>query len=130
MASETSFCELKGKEVINIIDGKRLGKIIDVVFDTCCSRVLGFVVPSQNKSWNIFKSSDDIFIPCQDVCKIGQDVILVKVFLPNINIQNSKKTRYAKMANVQDAQTQNVETNNYIGTYEANDQNSNENQNS
>ena len=22
---ETSFCELKGKEVINIVDGKRLG---------------------------------------------------------------------------------------------------------
>ena len=87
---ETSFCELKGKEVINVVDGTRLGKIIDIVFDTCTSRVLGFVVPSQNKSWNIFKSSDDIFIPCQDICKIGEDVILVRVMIANTQVKSQK----------------------------------------
>ena len=87
---ETSFCELKGKEVINVVDGACLGKIIDIVFDTCTNRVLGFVVPSQKKSWNIFKSSDDIFIPCQDICKIGEDVILVRVMIANTQVKSQK----------------------------------------
>ena len=131
MANETSFCELKGKEVINIIDGRRLGRIIDVVFDVCCNRVLGFVVPSQNKSWNIFKSSDDIFIPCHDVCKIGQDVILVKVFLPNASIQSTKKSKYVKMANVQEEPSpKEAEFENYLGTYNIDEQNIKDNQNS
>ena len=123
MATETSFCELKGKEVINIIDGTRLGRIIDIVFDTNCNRVLGFVVPSQNKSWNIFKSSEDIFIPCQDICKIGKDVILVKVFLPNTNPRKLGKARYANAYGVDNAnvQTQNAEPSqpneNFLGTY-------------
>ena len=104
---ETSFCELRGKEVINIIDGKRLGKIIDIVFDVNCNRVLGFVVPSQNKSWNIFKSSEDIFIPVQDICKIGEDVILVKVFLPNVNIQKVKSSKYQKDVAAQNQTTEN-----------------------
>ena len=56
---ETSFCELKGTEVINITDGKRLGRIVDIVFDTKFGRLLGIVVPCYNKNWNIFKSSDE-----------------------------------------------------------------------
>lgn len=84
---ETTFCELKGKEVINVTDGKRLGRIIDLVFETNCCKVLGFIVPSYNKSWNIFKNSDDIFIPCKNICKIGEDVILVDIFVPNRQAQ-------------------------------------------
>lgn len=118
MVTETSFCELKGKEVINIIDGTRLGRIIDIVFDINCNRVLGFVVPSQNKSWNIFKSGEDIFIPCHDICKIGKDVILVKVYLPNIKAQNVGKTKYAKMANVDVQNQPEMQPNeNILGTY-------------
>lgn len=80
---ETTFCELRGKEVINVSDGKRLGRIIDIVFETNCGKVLGFIVPCYNRSWNIFKNADDIFIPFNNVCKFGDDVILVNVFVPN-----------------------------------------------
>src|SRR5574344_983728 len=97
---ETSFCELKGKEVINVTDGKRLGRIIDLVFDTACGKILGFVVPSYNKSWNIFKSNDDIFIPYYSVCKIGDDAILVKICVPNARPTKAK------------IQTQNVQSQN------------------
>ena len=87
---ETSFCELKGKEVINVVDGKRLGKIIDIVFDTRFGKVLGIVVPSYNKSWNIFKSNDDIFIPFNCICKFGEDAILVQIYIPNQTCSNKK----------------------------------------
>ena len=95
---ETSFCELKGKEVINIVDGKKLGRIIDIVFDTQCGKILGIVVPNYNKSWNIFKSSDDIFIPFNCICKFGDDAILVQIFIPNQKEVFAKKGRFVKTA--------------------------------
>ena len=96
---ETSFCELKGKDVINIVDGKKLGKIIDIVFNTQTGRMLGVVVPSYNKSWNIFKSSDDIFIPFGCICKFGDDAILVQIFLPNQKENFAKKGKFVRTAN-------------------------------
>ena len=96
---ETSFCELKGKEVINIVDGKKLGRIIDLVFETSCGRVLGIVVPAYNKSWNIFKSSEDIFIPYNCICKFGDDAILVRIFVANPK-QVSKRGRFVKTASM------------------------------
>ena len=96
---ETSFCELKGKEVINIVDGKKLGRIIDIVFETNCGKMLGIVVPSYNKSWNIFKSSEDIFIPYNCICKFGDDAILVRIFVANPK-QVSKRGRFVKTASM------------------------------
>ena len=90
---ETSFCELRGKEVINVVDGKRLGKIIDIVFDTRFGKMLGIVVPCYNKSWNIFKQCDDIFIPFSSICKFGEDAILVQIYIQNQNVAN-KKNKY------------------------------------
>ena len=100
---ETTFCELRGKEVINVLDGKRLGKIIDLVFDTRCGKILGLVVPCYNKSWNIFKTADDIFIPYSNVCKIGDDVILVEIFVQN---QKSSKQRPSFVRTAKVEQTQ------------------------
>ena len=67
-------------------------------------------MPSQNKSWNIFKSSEDIFIPCQDICKIGKDVILVKIFLPNTNPNKIGKSKYPTSYNINTAQAQTAES--------------------
>ena len=40
---ETSFSELRTKEVINTADGRRLGKVCDLVFCYPENRVLGIV---------------------------------------------------------------------------------------
>lgn len=117
---ETTFCELKGKEVINVIDGKRLGRIIDIVFDSCCGRILGLVVPAYTKSFNIFKTCDDIFIPYANVCKIGEDVILVRICVqnPKVAMLGSCKTKYTKAMGVEEEKTaeQNVDAQNESGT--------------
>lgn len=108
---ETSFCELKGKEVINIVDGKRLGRIIDLIFDTNCGRILGIVVPAYNKGWNIFKSSDDIFIPFNRICKFGDDAILVQVFIQK-NQCNTKKGKILKTTTAENLiNTQTIDNN-------------------
>ena len=104
---ETSFCELKAKEVVNIVDGKRLGHITDLVFETNCGKILGLVVPGEKSGWNIFKSVEDIFIPYQNICKIGYDTILVELYNQN-RINVLKQTTYTATAEVQQDNNINV----------------------
>lgn len=78
---ELSFCNLKSKDVINVCDGRNLGNITDIIFDTCCGRIQGIVIPNSKSFFNFFKSSNDIFIPYNHICKIGKDIILVDIII-------------------------------------------------
>ncbi len=71
---ELSFSELKRKDVINTPDGKRLGRISDIVFCYPENRILGFVVPCGRA----FKK-EEFFIDLKCVVRIGVDVVLVNV---------------------------------------------------
>lgn len=77
---ETSFLELRCKEVINVVDGRRLGHIIDVVIELNSGRIQGFIVPGDKSFWNVFKNGGEMFIPFSQVCKIGEDSILVEIY--------------------------------------------------
>lgn len=78
---ETSFLELRCKQVVNVVDGKCLGHITDIVFDCKNGKVLGLIVPSAEKGFlNIFRPGKEIFIPFDNICKIGTDVILIEIF--------------------------------------------------
>jgi len=72
--------ELRCKEVVNIVDGKTLGHIVDVVFNLASGCVLGLVVPGEKSFWNVFKSGTEIFIPLNQIIKIGEDAILVEIY--------------------------------------------------
>ena len=74
-----SFADLKQKDVINISDGRRLGKPIDVTF-TENARIEAIVVPDGNQSLSSLfgKSRGGIQIPWERVHRIGDDVILVE----------------------------------------------------
>lgn len=76
---EATFLDLRCKEVVNVLDGRRLGHIIDIVFELGSARVLGFIVPGERTGWNIFKNTDQLFIPYGCVTKIGEDAILVEL---------------------------------------------------
>lgn len=73
---ETSFLELKQKEVVNLCDGKRLGKVCDVVFTFPEGKVQGIVVPG-GRGFRFGKA--DLFIDLKNVTKIGVDVVLVDI---------------------------------------------------
>ena len=77
---DISFAELKEKEIINVCDGKKLGHIIDIVFDNENGIVRGIIVPGERK---LFKKSDDIFIPLEKLKRIGDDVVLIKLQVQN-----------------------------------------------
>ena len=77
-----TFGELRQKDVINITDGKRLGKPVDLVWQ--CSNdhawVEAIVVPGQNSLWRLLKPERDGYaIPWERIRRIGDDVILVDV---------------------------------------------------
>lgn len=74
---EVTFCELRCKEIINVVDGKRLGRIIDLVFDLKCGKIIGLVAPGFRRF--SLRQREDIFIPWRNVCKLGDDVILVEL---------------------------------------------------
>lgn len=78
---EMSFCKLKNKDVVNVCDGKNYGNITDIIFDTCCGKILGIIVPCNKSFFQLFKSSNDLFIPYNRICKIGKDIILVDIIM-------------------------------------------------
>ena len=71
---ETSYSELRSKFVVNVTDGKNLGRTCDVIFSFPEGKVFGIVVPG--KRFRVFKSND-LFIPLKNIVKIGTDVVLV-----------------------------------------------------
>lgn len=71
--------DLKIKEVVNIIDGKRLGGITDIEIDVDTGRLTAIVVPGSGKFLGLFGRSEDIVISWDKITKIGFDVILVEV---------------------------------------------------
>ena len=72
---ECSYRELRTKCVINIVDGKNLGRVCDIVFTYPEGRIFGIVVPG-SCGIHLFHRND-LFISLHNLVKIGADAILV-----------------------------------------------------
>lgn len=70
--------DLKTKEVINVLDGKRLGAITDIEIDIESGRLTAIVVPGPGRFLGLFGRNDDIVVPWDKISKIGVDCILVE----------------------------------------------------
>lgn len=105
---ESSFLELRCKEVINVVDGKRLGHIVDIIFELTTGQICGFVVPGNKNFWSVFKNGSELFIPYNQICKIGDDTILVELY-GNPTRQNNNSVVFTQ--NTQNTQTQKNDTN-------------------
>lgn len=75
-----TFTELKQKDVVNICDGRRLGKPIDLVLNEAAC-VEAIVVPAPGGGILTFLKQDKegCMIPWRRILRIGDDVILVEV---------------------------------------------------
>lgn len=73
------FSELKCKDVINLRDCKKLGRISDLEFDHCSGQICKVIIPCGNKFINILGSEPDIVIPYKDIRQIGPDIIIVDI---------------------------------------------------
>lgn len=68
------FSELRQKEVINVSDGRHLGKVCDLSFTFPEGKVIGFSVTGC-KGFKFTKQ--EIFLPLKCIVKIGEDAVLV-----------------------------------------------------
>ncbi|MDE7439120.1 MAG: PRC-barrel domain-containing protein [Clostridia bacterium] len=73
---ELSFQTLKQKDVVSVTDGKNLGKVCDVTVSFPENNWLGITVPGC-KGFK-FTNKNEIFIPVNQIVKVGDDTILVK----------------------------------------------------
>jgi YlmC/YmxH family sporulation protein len=71
--------ELKQREVINIVDGKRLGFVSDLDIDLEHAKIRAIIIPAQNRIFSLFSRGGDYIIPWEQIRKIGSDVILVEL---------------------------------------------------
>lgn len=72
--------DLQSKDVVNVFDGKKIGSIIDVKIKQD-GTMGGLIVEKSKFLVSLFSNKDEIEINWNQIEKIGEDVILVKITL-------------------------------------------------
>lgn len=70
--------DLQNKTVVNLIDGKNIGNIIDLKINDK-GEATGLVVEKHKFIISYFSNKKEIIIKWDQIEKIGEDVILVRV---------------------------------------------------
>lgn len=83
----TRTSELREREVVNVLDGRRLGLASDLEIEADTGKIKAIVVPGPGKFLWLFGKNDDFVIPWDKIIKIGVDVILVET--PNYVSENA-----------------------------------------
>ena len=71
-----NLADLRGKEAVNILDGRCLGAVIDAVINLEEGQVVGILLPG-----GFF--NNHIFLPYKAIVLVGVDVVLVNLGLAN-----------------------------------------------
>lgn len=71
--------DLQNKNVVNILDGRNIGNIIDVKIDEEKGNIISFVIEPNKNFLSFFNRGADTEINWNSITKIGEDVILVKI---------------------------------------------------
>jgi len=69
--------ELGTKDIINLVDGARLGPVRDVEIDLATGRVEALVLTGGRRFFGLLKAGGDVVVPWEKVKKIGVDAVLV-----------------------------------------------------
>lgn len=71
--------DLRQRDVINVVDGRKLGNIKDIELDVEKGRIKAIVLPGSSSFFSIFSRNDEVVVAWDKVQKIGIDVILVEL---------------------------------------------------
>lgn len=75
--------DLRNRDVVNVVDGKKLGMICDLDLDLENGRICAIIVPGASRFFSFFSGSQDYVIPWEHIVKIGVDTILVELAVPS-----------------------------------------------
>lgn len=72
--------ELRDREIVNVLDGRRLGPIKDIELDLEKGTLEAIVLPgfTGGRILGIFGKGDDLVIRWDKIIRIGVDVVLVE----------------------------------------------------
>ena len=96
---ELTYSELAKKDVINIADGRCLGKINNLKIKFPQGVLVGIFVPARkNKGFFWFLDKSTLYIDVSKIIKIGGDVILVNIScgdncLPTTKVEKPKQNK-------------------------------------
>lgn len=71
--------DLRMREVVNVINGKKMGLIKDIEIDLENGTIKSVVLPGNGRLLGFFGKNDDVVVPWHKIKKMGMDVILVEV---------------------------------------------------
>ncbi len=71
--------DLQNKDIVNTIDGRNVGNIIDVKIDQLNGTILSLVVEPNKKMISFMNRGVEEEISWKNIERIGEDVILVRL---------------------------------------------------
>ena len=74
------FSEFKKKEVINLKNCQKLGRVADFEFDECTGQIFKLIVRGYSKFCGLFCNEPDYEICYKDIRQIGPDIIIVDTY--------------------------------------------------
>jgi YlmC/YmxH family sporulation protein len=91
-AMKMRISDLQQKDVVNIIDGKKLGHVTDVDFDMQHGRIEALFIPNEVRFFGFLGGGTELMIEWQQIVKIGTDVILVRLHTNHSNSEQFEQT--------------------------------------
>jgi len=71
--------ELGQRDIINLVDGSKLGPVRDVYIDPESGQVLSLVLTGERKYFKLLNAGSDLIVPWEKVRKVGVHTVLVEV---------------------------------------------------
>ncbi len=69
--------DLQRKDIVNLNNGKKIGRIIDVEIDANNGSMVNLIVEKGKYFRNMFNSESEVLIRFDQIKKMGEDVILI-----------------------------------------------------
>ncbi|WP_449539933.1 YlmC/YmxH family sporulation protein [Ferdinandcohnia sp. Marseille-Q9671] len=70
--------DFQAKDVVSVVDGKRLGNIGDIDINLSTGKIESIIISGYGKVLGLFGRDEEIVIPWRNIIKVGKDVILVR----------------------------------------------------
>lgn len=69
--------DLQRKDIVNLNNGKKVGKIIDVEINALNGSMENLIIEKSKYFRNLFSTESDILVKFEQIKKMGEDVILI-----------------------------------------------------